>query len=71
MKKETSRNQNRIKHSEELRRYNQQRGLLNRLDCELELTDDAERLQRLRWLIARVLNNGQVFLGVDDGTTSN
>lgn len=59
----TSRDQNRIKHSEELRRYNQRKGLLNRLDCELELTDDSERLQRLHWLMARVLNNGQVFLG--------
>jgi len=62
----TSRDQNRIKHSVELRRYNQRRGLLNRLDCELELTDDSERLQRLRWIMARIVNNGQVFLRGDD-----
>lgn len=57
----TSRDQNRIVHSVELRRYNQRRGLLNRLDCELELTDDEGRLARLRWLMARVRNEGQVF----------
>ena len=57
----TSRDQNRIKQSPELRRYNQQRGLLNRLDCELELTDDEVRLKRIRWLMARVRNQGEVF----------
>lgn len=57
----TSRDQNRIKQSAELRRYNQRRGLFNRLDCELELTDDETRLKRLSWLMARVRNEGEIF----------
>lgn len=61
----TSRDQNRIKQHPDLRRYNQRKGLLNRLDCELELTDDPDRLNRLSWLMARVRNEGEVFTNLE------
>ena len=61
----TSRDQNRIVHSVELRRYNQRKGLLNRLDCELELTNDPSRIDRIRWLMARVQNTEEVFTDLD------
>ena len=57
--------QGKIKHCAELKRYNQRRGLLNRLDCELELTDDIDRLERILWLMARVRNQGTVFTDLE------
>lgn len=58
-----TKDQRRIRHSPELRRYNQRKGLLTHLDCELELTNDPTRLERIRWLMARLRNRGEVFLG--------